>query len=155
MAGSFKAIKQVILKLQKENNKPSASSERPNIDAKICESSGEKAVTGFEISSPVNIITSSLVDSGNTEDGTINGGLKSDASSVCSGEWIMGEEAEDIALLESSSSAQQEGAIIAKENSKNLAEPSLDGNDLYTTNDALLYISRILFFSHNSDELIE
>ena len=121
----------MILKLQKENNKSSASDERPNIDAKICESSGEKAVTGFEISSPVNIITSSLVDSGNTEDGTINGGLKSDASSVCSGEWIMGEEAEDIALMESSSSVQNEATIPTKENSKNLAVPSSDGKDLY------------------------
>ncbi len=66
------------------------------------------------------------MDSGNTEDDVpINSNVKSDVSSVCSGEWVTDE---DIASLKSSSFVQQEATISTKENSKNLAGPSSDDN---------------------------
>lgn len=60
--------------------------------------------------------------SGNMEDDAISSIVKSDVSSVCSGEWIMGE---DIASLDS-----QEATIQNKENSKNIVGSSSDSNDL-------------------------
>jgi len=66
--------------------------------------------------------------SGNTEDDVpINSIVKSDVSSVCSGEWVTDE---DFASLESSSFVQQEATIATKEHAKNLPGPSSDGNDL-------------------------
>ena len=65
--------------------------------------------------------------SGNMEDDAISSIVKSDVSSVCSGEWVTDE---DFASLESSSFVQEEATIPTKENAKNLSDPSSDGNDL-------------------------
>ena len=101
----------MILELEKIKDK---ESEPQNIDEKKNESSA-------------GIIISELMVSGNTEDDAISSIVKSDVSSVCSGEWVTDE---DFASLDSSSFVQQEATIATKEHAKNLPGPSSDGNDL-------------------------